>query len=63
MLKVKQSNNSKLKKYVKKFGENIFSTDGFILYYKICDVKVSSKNIPCRAIYRNCLVNFVIAFF
>lgn len=43
MPKVKQNHNSKLKKYVSEFGENIFSTDGLILYCKICDVKVSSE--------------------
>jgi len=36
--------SSKLKKYVTEFGENIFSTDGLILYCTICDVKVSSDN-------------------
>jgi len=43
MLKVKHSNNSKLKKYVKEFSENIFSTDGLVLCYKVCDVKVSCE--------------------
>jgi len=43
MPKVKQNHDSKLKKYVSEFGENIFSTDGLILYCKICDVKVSSE--------------------
>jgi len=43
MLKVKQSNNSKLKKYVEEFSENIFSTDGLVLYFKSCDVKVLSE--------------------
>uniref|UniRef100_A0A2S2R2X5 DUF659 domain-containing protein n=2 Tax=Sipha flava TaxID=143950 RepID=A0A2S2R2X5_9HEMI len=43
MPKIKQNHNSKLKKYVSEFGENIFSIDGLILYCKICDVKVSSE--------------------
>ena len=49
----KQNVNSKLKKYVTEFGENIFSIEGLILYCKICDVKVSSeKKIPYTVTYQ-----------
>jgi len=29
--------------YVCEFGENIFTTDGTVLYYKICNLKVSAE--------------------
>jgi hypothetical protein len=32
-----------LKKYVIEFGENVFSTDGNILFCKICETKVNGS--------------------
>lgn len=32
-----------LKKYVTEFGENVFSTDGNILFCKICETKVNGN--------------------
>lgn len=43
MPKQKTSLASRLRAYVSEFGEDIFTTDGTILYCKICDVKVSAE--------------------
>lgn len=43
MPKVKESSVSKLKNYVSQYGEKVFSTDGVILYCKICDVRVGAE--------------------
>ncbi|KAJ4431285.1 hypothetical protein ANN_19882 [Periplaneta americana] len=43
MPKVKESASVKLKAFVSKYGENIFSTDGRILFCKICDVRVAAE--------------------
>jgi hypothetical protein len=42
MLKVK-CNNVKLKDFVQDFGEQYFSTDGEILFHKLCKVKVAAE--------------------
>jgi len=34
---------SQTKKFVLEFGENVFSTEGTILFCKICEVKVSCE--------------------
>ena len=39
MPKQKVSTASRLKQYVTQFGENLFSTDGAILFCKVCEVK------------------------
>lgn len=36
------SNTARLRSFVSEFGSNIFSTDGCILFCKICDVKVAA---------------------
>jgi hypothetical protein len=41
MSKDKSSLSSRLRNYVREFGENIFSTDGQIILCKLCEVKVS----------------------
>lgn len=43
MPKVKTSNPSRVKSYIFEYGENIFSSDGNILFCKICDVIVKYK--------------------
>lgn len=43
MLKVKTSNTSRVNSYISEFGENIFSSDGNILFCKICEVKVTCE--------------------
>ncbi|XP_022180013.1 uncharacterized protein LOC111040403 [Myzus persicae] len=42
MPKVKVSLSSQLNNYVSEFGPEVFSTDGKILYCKICDIKCGS---------------------
>lgn len=44
MFKRKYSENVKLRKCVQEFGEWIISSDGSILYCKLCEIKVSPKN-------------------
>ena len=39
MPKQKVSTASFLRQYVTQFGENVFSTDGTILFCKVCEVK------------------------
>lgn len=41
MPKDKSSLSSRLRNYVRKFGENIFPTDGQIILCKFCEVRVS----------------------
>jgi hypothetical protein len=43
MPKVKMSQSNRLTKYVNEFGKDIFSTDGEILFCKICEIKVASE--------------------
>ena len=43
MPKVKCSNSMKLRGFVRDFGEKFFSTDGEILFCKLCEVKVSAE--------------------
>lgn len=43
MPKVKSSNFAKLKQFVSEYGDTVFSTDGTILYCKICEVKVAAE--------------------
>jgi hypothetical protein len=40
MPKDESSLSSRLRNYVREFGENIFSTDGQIILCKLCEVKV-----------------------
>ena len=42
MPKQKVSTASRLRQYVTQFGENVFSTDGTILFCKVCEVKVTA---------------------
>jgi hypothetical protein len=42
MPKVKCSESAKLRGFVKDFGEEYFSSDGRILFYKLCAVKVTA---------------------
>lgn len=43
MPKVKCSTASRLRAFVQEFGHNIFSTDGPVLFCKICNVKVTAE--------------------
>ncbi|XP_060835176.1 uncharacterized protein LOC132918100 [Rhopalosiphum padi] len=43
MPKVKTSKSNRLTKYVNEFGKEFFSTDGEILFCKICEIKVASE--------------------
>ena len=43
MPKSKPLFSSKLRKYVNEFGGDIFSTDGTILFCKVCEVRVSAE--------------------
>ena len=43
MPKIKPSDRCRLRAYVQEFGENIFSTDGKILFCKVCEVKVAAE--------------------
>lgn len=42
MPKIKPSKPCHLRKIVSEFGENVFSTDGIILFCKLCETKVSA---------------------
>jgi hypothetical protein len=42
MAKVKRSESAKLRGFVKDFGEECFSSDGRILFCKLCGVKVTA---------------------
>lgn len=42
MPKNKTSTSARLRAFVSEFGSDIFSTDGYILFCKICDVKVAA---------------------
>jgi len=41
MGKVKQATNVRLRNYVSEFGSQILSTDGFILFCKVCEIKIN----------------------
>ena len=43
MPKVKSLVSEKLRCYVREFGENTFSSDGVILFCKLCEVKVAAE--------------------
>jgi len=43
MPKVKSSCSNRLRGFVKEFGEHVLTTDGSILYCKLCEVKVGSE--------------------
>src|SRR5215468_11344394 len=43
MAKVKYFDSGKLRGFVKEFGEKYFSTDGIILFCKLCEVKVTAE--------------------
>jgi hypothetical protein len=42
MTKVKWSESAKLRGFVKDFGEKYFSSDGTILFCKLCEVKLTA---------------------
>jgi len=42
MPKYKVSDNSRLNSFVNHFGREVFSTDGIVLFCKICEVKVAA---------------------
>ena len=42
MLKVKCSSSANLRGFIKEFGDKYFSTDGEILFCKMCEVKVTA---------------------
>jgi len=35
-------NNTRIKKYITEFGENVFSSDGIILFCKLCETKINT---------------------
>jgi len=41
MPKSKPSDKQRIKKYVDEFGENIFSSDGSVLFCELCETRVS----------------------
>ena len=43
MPKVRTSNTNRINNYISEFGENIFSSDGNILFCKICEAKVTCE--------------------
>jgi len=43
MPKVRTSNTSRINSYISEFGENIFSSDGNILFCKICEAKFTCE--------------------
>jgi len=43
MPKIKTSVSARLRAFVSEFGDNIFSSDGTVLYCKVCEVKVASE--------------------
>jgi hypothetical protein len=43
MAKVKCSDSVRLRGFVKEFGEKYFTTDGKILFCKLCEVKVTAE--------------------
>ena len=43
MPKVKPSKATSLRNIVSEFGEEVFSTDGSILFCKVCEVKVAAE--------------------
>lgn len=43
MPEVKSLTSHRLRLYVNEFGKDIFSTDGTILFCRVCEVKVSSE--------------------
>jgi hypothetical protein len=45
MPKVKCSDSVRLGGFVKEFGEKYFTTDGIILFCKLCEVKVTARII------------------
>lgn len=42
MPKYKVSKNTRLNSFVNYFGKEVFSTDGYVLFCKICEVKVAA---------------------
>jgi len=42
MSKIKSSNKSRLLAFIDDIGKDIFSTDGTVLFCKICEVKVAA---------------------
>jgi hypothetical protein len=43
MPKVKCSDSVRLRGFVKEFGEKYFTTDGTILFCKLCELKVTTE--------------------
>jgi hypothetical protein len=52
MLKLKCSDSVKLRGFVKEFGEKYFTTDGIILFCKLCKVKVTAEK--CFTAEKHC---------
>lgn len=42
MPKQKSSQSSRMRLYVSEFGADVFSTDGLVLFCKVCEVKVAA---------------------
>ncbi|KAE9536601.1 hypothetical protein AGLY_007003 [Aphis glycines] len=41
MWKIKQSTSARLSNYVSEFGSEILSTDGYVLFCKVCELKIN----------------------
>jgi hypothetical protein len=44
MGRVKQSTSARMRNYVSEFRSEILSTDGFVLFCKVCELKINFKN-------------------
>lgn len=53
MPKEKPSSVCKLKQLVIEFGENVFSTNNKILFYKVCEVKVKVMSVKHFSVVRH----------
>lgn len=51
MPEVKSLTSDRLRLYVNEFGKDVFSTDGIILFCKICEVKVLPEKNYYSATY------------
>ena len=64
MPKTKVSICGKLRSFVREFGENIFSTDGVMLFCKLCEVKVTAEKRfsvlqHCNTVkHKNCVTRY-----
>lgn len=41
MGRIKQATSARLKNYMSEFGSEILFTDGFVLFCKVCEIKIN----------------------